>query len=132
MPGATAVVMGDKITGLCATHQIPSPAAGAPIPSPAPMPFSSSLTTSLATKVFAGGKALAVVGSNGLNTPPHVGLHATDPFMTPTLQKGQVAGGSSKVYVQGKPAAYTGCTTTVCFGMPGMVSGTAMKVSIAP
>jgi uncharacterized Zn-binding protein involved in type VI secretion len=130
-PPVPAVVMNDRITGICATHQVPSP-VGAPMPSPAPMPFGAPLTTGLATKVMAQGKPMAVVGSSGVNTPPHVGLHATDPFMTPTLQKGQISNGSSKVFIENKPAAYTGCQTMVCFGMPGMVTGTASKVGVSP
>ncbi len=126
-----AVVAGDRITGMCATHQIPSP-VGAPMPSPAPMPFGAPLTTGLATKVLVGGKPMAVLGSSGLNMPPHVGLHATDPFMAPPMQKGQITGGSSKVLVEGKPAAYTGCPTITCFAIPGQLNGTGTKVMVAP
>ena len=37
-----------------------------------------------------GGKAVAVMGSSGLNTPPHVGLHPSDPSMVPATQEGKV------------------------------------------
>ena len=83
--GQPACVMGDKVTGTCAVHQIPNPATGAPQPGP-PMPFAAPLVQSLSTTVLIGGKPAAVVGSSGVNTPPHVGLHPADPFMVPTAQ----------------------------------------------
>ena len=88
--GTPAAVMGDRITGTCAVHQIPNPASGVPQPSP-PLPFSAPLLTGLSTSVVIGGKPAAVVGSSGYNTPPHVGLHVSDPFVVPTLQEGRVA-----------------------------------------
>ena len=126
--GQPAVVMGDRITGMCALHQIPSP-VGAPMPGP-PMPFSAPLTLGLATKVLIGGKPAAVVGSSGYNTPPHVGLHASDPFMVPTMQEGRVMAGSSTVLFEGKPAAYTGCTVTQCASVPSQVAGTGATVLV--
>src|SRR5207302_1515860 len=83
--GAPAIVMGDKVTGQCPNHMIPNPATGAPQPSP-PMPFSSPLLQGLVSSVLIGGKAAAVMGSSGYNTPPHVGLHPSDPFMVPTTE----------------------------------------------
>jgi uncharacterized Zn-binding protein involved in type VI secretion len=112
--GSPAIVMGDKITGVCAIHQIPNPASGAPQPSPAPLPFSAPLLQGLSTKVLIGGKAAAVLGSSGYNTPPHVGLHATDPFMTPTLQVGRVISGSSTVLIESKPAATLSSSALCC------------------
>src|SRR4029079_4401338 len=97
---AQPLVMGDKIQGQCAIHQIPNPASGAPQPSPAPLPFSAPLLTGLAPTVTIGGKAVAVLGSSGYNTPPHVGLHPADPFMVPTTQIGQVIVGSTTVLLR--------------------------------
>jgi uncharacterized Zn-binding protein involved in type VI secretion len=113
---------------MCAIHQIPSP-VGAPMLGP-PMPFSAPLTTGLATKVLIGGKPAAVMGSSGYNAPPHVGLHASDPFMVPTMQEGRVMAGSSTVLFEGKPAAYTGCTVTQCASVPANVVGSAATVLI--
>ena len=76
--GAPAVVMGDRITGLCPNHLIPGP-LGAPVPSP-PLPFSAPLLLGLVSTVLIGGKPAAVMNSSGLNTPPHVGLHPADPL----------------------------------------------------
>jgi uncharacterized Zn-binding protein involved in type VI secretion len=123
-----AVVAGDQITGQCATHQIPSP-TGAPVPGP-PMPFSAPLTNGLAATVLIEGKPAAVAGANGFNTPPHVGLHGTDPFMAPPAQMATVTGGSSRVTFEGRPAAYTGCPTSICFQLPGQVMGSASSVLV--
>ena len=130
MSGRPAVVAGDRIVGLCAVHQIPSP-TGAPMPSP-PLPFSAPLTTGVATTVTAGGKPLAVQGSAGVNTPPHVGLHASDPFLVPTQQEGRVLVGSTRVTAQGKPVAYTGCQVSQCAQVPAQVVGSAAQVLVGP
>jgi uncharacterized Zn-binding protein involved in type VI secretion len=127
--GTPAAVMGDKITGTCAIHQIPNPASGVPQPSP-PLPFSAPLLTGLSTSVLIGGKPAAVAGSSGFNTPPHVGLHASDPFVVPTLQEGRVVVGSATVLFDGKPAAKTGSTVLICAGIPGQLVGTASTVLV--
>jgi uncharacterized Zn-binding protein involved in type VI secretion len=127
--GTAAAMMGDRITATCIGHQIPNPASGAPQPAP-PMPFSAPLTQGLDTTVLIGNTFAAVVGSSGLNTPPHVGLHASDPFMSPTNQQGTVTAGSDTVYFDGKPAAKPGSSCTVCFGAPGQLAGTADTVLI--
>ena len=127
--GTPAVVMNDQILGTCAIHQIPSP-TGAPMPAP-PLPFSAPLTLGLATTVMIAGLPAAVQGSTGYNTPPHVGLHASDPYMAPPTQIGQVMVGSSTVLIEGKPAAYTGCQVAMCATLPGQVIGSATTVMVA-
>jgi uncharacterized Zn-binding protein involved in type VI secretion len=127
--GQPAVVMGDRINGTCSVHQMPNPSSGAPQPAP-PMPFSAPLLQGLSTKVQIGGKAAAIVGSNGYNTPPHVGLHASDPCMAPTSQSGRVMAGSTSVLIEGKPAARSGDACTMCAGLPGQLVGTASTVLI--
>lgn len=127
--GSPAVVANDRIMGTCPLHQIPNPAAlGAPTPGP-PMPFSAPLMKSLATTVTIHGKPAAVVGSSGYNTPPHVGLHASDPFMVPTMQEGRITSGSATVLVEGKPAATTASSCTLC-ASPGSITPTVMDVLI--
>lgn len=121
--------MGDKVVGTCAVHLIPNPATGAPQPGP-PLPFSAPLLQALEPTVLIAGKPAAVVGSTGYNTPPHVGLHPTDPFMLPTTQVGTVVAGSATVLVGGKPAARTGSACTMCAGLPGQLVGTAASVLI--
>jgi uncharacterized Zn-binding protein involved in type VI secretion len=127
--GQPAAVTGDKVSAICATHQIPNPASGVPQPAP-PMPFSAPLTQNLAPTVQIGNKPVAVAGSSGLNLPPHVGLHASDPFMAPPTQRATVTGGSASVFFEGKPAARTGSPCTVCAGAPGQLAGTAATVLI--
>lgn len=112
--GTPAIVMNDRITGTCAIHQIPNPASGAPQPSPAPLPFSAPLLQGLETTVLIGGKAAAVMGSSGTNTPPHVGLHVSDPYAVPTMQAGRIVKGSAKVLFGGKPAASQSSSATCC------------------
>jgi uncharacterized Zn-binding protein involved in type VI secretion len=126
--GTPAAVMGDRISAVCAIHLIPSP-VGAPSPSP-PLPFSAPLLQGLATKVLIAGKPVAVQGSSGFNTPPHIGLHPGDPFMAPPQQRGTVMVGSTTVLVEGKPAARTGSACSVCAGLPGQLTGTAVTVLI--
>ena len=126
--GAPAIVMGDKITGQCPTHLMPNPATGAPQPAP-PMPFSAPLTMGVVNTVLIGGKAAAVAGSSGVNTPPHVGLHPSDPFLAPPAQVGQVASGSATVLVGGQPAATAQSTCTCCAG-PGSLVPTVTTVQI--
>ena len=110
--GAPAIVLADRVQGICAIHQIPS-GVGNPMPGP-PMPFLAPLTMGLCTTVLIGGQPAAVLGASGYNTPPHVGLHPSDPFMTPTLQVGRVTSGSPTVLFGGQPAASATATATCC------------------
>ena len=128
---AQPLVMGDKIQGQCAIHQVPNPASGAPQPSPAPMPFSAPLLIGLEPTVTIGGKPVAVIGSQGMNTPPHVGLHATDPFMLPATQQGTVLTGSPTVMVGGKPIATTSSQVAMCGQVPGQPISTVADVTVA-
>ncbi len=127
--GAPAAVAGDRISGSCATHVVPGP-SGSPIPSPAPLPFSASLASELATTVTIEGKAAAVQGSSGMNSPPHIGLHPSDPYLLSSAQQGQVLAGSGTVFFDGKPAAYAGCQVAVCASLPGQLAGSATTVQI--
>jgi uncharacterized Zn-binding protein involved in type VI secretion len=128
--GTPAVVSSDRITGGCIKHVVPGP-SGSPVPSPGPLPFSAPLSTGLATTVFIGGKPAAVQGSSGTNDPAHTGLHPSDPFFIAGTQVGRVAAGSSTVFFDGRPAAFTGCEVTVCSGDPAQVAGSAATVLVA-
>ncbi len=127
--GTPAAVMGDRISALCAIHLIPNPTSGVPQPGP-PMPFSAPLLQNVAPSVLISGKPAATVGSSGLNTPPHVGLHPSDPFMLPVAQQGTVVAGSTSVLFEGRSAASTGSAATICAGAPGTLTGTAATVLI--
>jgi uncharacterized Zn-binding protein involved in type VI secretion len=126
--GAPAIVMGDKITGQCPNHLMPNPASGAPQPSP-PLPFSAPLLQGVVATVLIGGKAAAVMGSSGMNTPPHVGLHPSDPFLAPPQQMGRVTSGSATVMIGGQPAA-TAQSMCTCCAIPGTLVPTVTTVLI--
>lgn len=123
-----AAVMNDRVMGTCPLHQIPNPASGAPQPGP-PMPFSAPLLQGLESSVTIGGKPVAVVGASGNNTPPHVGLHVSDPFMVPTMQVGRVVSGSATVMAGGKPLATAQSSATLCTS-PGQLAATATTVLV--
>jgi uncharacterized Zn-binding protein involved in type VI secretion len=129
--GTSAVVRGDRITGGCTKHVVPGP-SGSPVPSPGPLPFAAPLSTGLASTVFIGGKPAAVQGSSGTNAPAHTGLHPSDPFLTAPTQRGRVVAGSSTVFFDGRPAAFTGCAVVTCTGDPGQIAGSAATVLVAP
>ncbi|OHV25740.1 hypothetical protein BBK14_21650 [Parafrankia soli] len=129
--GSPAAVAGDQITGVCAIHQVPGP-TGTPIPSPAPLPFAAPLTTGLAATVLVGGQPVAVTSSSGLNTPPHVGLHVSDPFMLLIAQQGQVVAGSTTVLAEGRGVAYSGCQVTQCAQIPAVLTGSGVTVLVGP
>jgi uncharacterized Zn-binding protein involved in type VI secretion len=126
--GAPAIVMGDKISGQCPNHMMPNPATGAPQPSP-PLPFSAPLLQGVVSTVLIAGKAAAVAGSSGMCTPPHVGLHPSDPFLAPPAQMGQVVSGSTTVLIGGQPAA-TAQSQCTCCAVPGSLVPTVMSVLI--
>jgi uncharacterized Zn-binding protein involved in type VI secretion len=129
--GAPPIVMGDTIMGPCppGIHQIHGPPAGNPIPAPAPMPFVAPVTMGCVSTVLIGGKPAAVLGASGVNTPPHIGLHASDPFLTPLMQKGEILSGSPTVLIGGQPAA---TATSMCKGcvMPATLVPTVATVLI--
>lgn len=125
---APAIVQGDKITGQCPNHQIPNPSSGAPQPAP-PMPFSAPLTIGLVMNVLIEGKPAAVENSQGLNTPPHVGLHPSDTYMAPPQQMGKITKGSATVFIGGKPAA-NAQSQCQCCSVPGSLVPTVTTVMI--
>jgi uncharacterized Zn-binding protein involved in type VI secretion len=126
--GAPAIVLGDRVTGLCPNHLVIGP-LGAPMPSPAPLPFTAPVTMGTVQTVLVGGKPAAVMGSSGLNVPPHVGLHASDPFLAPPLQRGQVVAGSPTVLIGGQPAATAQSQCTCCL-VPGSLVPSVATVLI--
>jgi uncharacterized Zn-binding protein involved in type VI secretion len=126
--GAPAIVQGDRIAGQCGNHLIPNPSSGAPQPAP-PMPFSAPLTQGLVSSVLIAGKPAAVLQSSGMNTPAHVGLHPSDPFLAPAQQVGRITSGSATVLIGGRAAA-TGQSTCTCCALPGSLVPTVTSVTI--
>ncbi len=108
--GAAAIVAGDKITGTCNNHLIPSASGTQPA---GPLPFTATLTSGLVSSVLIGGRAAAVFASSGYNVPPHPGI-VDAPFTTPTNQLGSITTGSSTVFIGGQPAATTQSQGQMC------------------
>lgn len=124
--GAPAIVMGDRITGICPSHMIPA-AAGAPAPA-GPLPFSAPITMGTVATVMIGGKPAAVLGSQGLNAPPHPGI-VDPPFAAPPMQMGRIIAGSPTVLIGGQPAASATSTCTCCVA-PGTLVPSVTTVLI--
>jgi uncharacterized Zn-binding protein involved in type VI secretion len=126
--GSPAAVLGDQIKATCATHSIPNP-TGAPQPA-GPLPFSAPITIGAVETVLINDKPAAVVGSSGLNTPPHTGLHPTDPCAEPETQIGRVVAGSETVLIGGRKAATGSSQCTVCNEAPGTLAASGATVLI--
>lgn len=122
---APAAVMGDQITGVC-THPLGAPPA---TPTPGPLPFSAPLLQGLEPTVMVGGKPVAVMGSSGYCTPPHVGIYPGDPFLVPLMQVGRVVVASPTVFAGGKPMASMQSTVTMCL-TPGSLIATGATVMV--
>lgn len=114
--GAPAIVRNNRITGTCPMHQVPAPSGTAPA---GPLPFSAPITSGLVDSVLIGGQPAAVLGSSGQNSPPHLGLHASDPFAVAKVQVGRITSGSASVLIGGKPAATATAQATCCGPTPG-------------
>ncbi|HEY4023586.1 MAG TPA: PAAR domain-containing protein [Pseudonocardiaceae bacterium] len=125
-PGAVA---GDQVSGTCPLHLIPNPASGAPQPAP-PLPFTGPVTIGVCQSVLISGSPAVVVGASGVNTPPHAGLHPSDPFFAPPTQQTVVTNGSASVLFGGTPAARTGSSATCCGQPVGTLTGSASSVLI--
>jgi uncharacterized Zn-binding protein involved in type VI secretion len=112
MPGQPAAKQGDTVVGVD-THiyMIPA-AAGAPVPTPLPSPFNGILQLNLSTDVLIMGMPAATVGSQAVNTPPH--LPQGGPFQKPPTNQGEIITGSATVFINGKPAARAGDTARTC------------------
>jgi uncharacterized Zn-binding protein involved in type VI secretion len=127
--GSPAIILGDQITAQCPIHMIPNPATGAPQPSP-PLPFAAQITLGTVSTVLIGGQPAAVIGASGYNTPPHVGLHPSDPYMVPMTQIAQITSGSGTVQIGGQPAATQSSLCTVCGSLPGTLTASCTTVLI--
>jgi uncharacterized Zn-binding protein involved in type VI secretion len=112
MPGPPAAKQGDTVVGVD-THIFMIPAAaGAPVPTPLPSPFNGILQLNLSTNVLIMGMPAATVGSQAVNTPPH--LPQGGPFQKPPTNQGEIIMGSTTVTINGKPAARAGDTARTC------------------
>jgi uncharacterized Zn-binding protein involved in type VI secretion len=119
--GAPAALLGDQITGACPIHQLIGP-LGVPLPTPG-LPFMAPVLTGCSTKTLINSKPVVLVGATGMNTPPHVGLHASDPYLAPPMQIGTVIASPALTLIEGLPVATTGASCTMCAGAPGALVG---------
>jgi uncharacterized Zn-binding protein involved in type VI secretion len=87
------------------------------------------MTQGIIATVLAGSTPVAVTGATGQATPPHAGLHPSDPFFAPVAQIGTVVAGSPTVTAGGQPLAYTGASATCCV-VPGTLAGSSATVLI--
>ena len=123
--GSPAIVIGDKINGICPNHMIPSASGTQPA---GPQNFSAPLSQGLVATVLIGGKQAAVAGASGFNTPPHPGI-VDGAFASPSGQVGRIVTGSPTVLIGGKPAA-TAVSQATCCVVPGKAVPTVTNVLI--
>jgi uncharacterized Zn-binding protein involved in type VI secretion len=121
--GANAALVGDKIVAFCPIHQLIGP-LGAPLPTPL-LPFSAAIATGCSKKTTINGKPIVLVGATGLNQPPHVGLHASDPNAVPLTQIGSVTASPALTLVEGLAVVVSGATCAVCAEAPGAIVGSS-------
>lgn len=101
----------DRVIGTD-THIVMIPSPGGPVPTPLPHPFTGSISGGCSTDVFIDGQAAAVVGSTATNQPKHVPQGG--PFQVPPTDSGTVLQGSTKVFINGKPAARVNDPVQTC------------------
>ena len=118
--GAPAIVEGNRITGTCPSHLIPSASGTAPA---GPRPFSAPIKQGTVSSVLIGGKAAAVIGSSGTNdAPTHDGI-VDGPFAAPNARIGRITSGSPTVLIGNKMAATVSSTATCCVAPGTLVPG---------
>jgi uncharacterized Zn-binding protein involved in type VI secretion len=115
--GAPAIVEGNRITGTCPNHLVPSGSGTAPA---GPLAFSAPIRDGVVTSVLIGGHAAAVMGASGTNTPAHPGI-VDSPYAAASAQVGRITSGSSTVLIGGRAAATLASSATCCVapGTPG-------------
>lgn len=108
--GAPAIVQGDKVTGVCMDHLMPSGSGTQPA---GPQQFSASINAGVVPSVLIYGKPAAVENASGTNRSQHAGL-VDAPFASPTSQIGTIMTGSTTVFIDGQPAATATSQATCC------------------
>jgi hypothetical protein len=118
--GGPAIVQGNRITGTCPNHLVPSGSGTAPAAPPVNN-FSAPVTLGIVPTVLIGGKPAAVATSYGLNNPPHPGI-VDGAFASPTSQIGRIVTGSPTVFVGRNALATTSSQAHCCLpSTPGKV-----------
>ncbi|MEO5941503.1 MAG: PAAR domain-containing protein [Candidatus Limnocylindrales bacterium] len=118
--GTPAIVKGNRITGICPSHLVPSASGTAPA---GPRPFSAPIDQGTVSSVLIGGQPAAVIGSSGANdAQTHNGI-VDGPFAAPNGRIGRITSGSATVLIQNKMAATVSSTATCCVAPGKLVPG---------
>jgi len=75
-------------------------------------PFNGVISGGLSQNVNISGRAAATAGSTAINTPPHTPERGT--FQRPPSNRGRIVGGSTTVFINGKPVARVGDAAMTC------------------
>ncbi|GAK58619.1 PAAR motif protein [Candidatus Vecturithrix granuli] len=124
--GQPAAKQGDQVIATD-THIIMIPSPGGPVPTPLPHPFTGQIDGGLSRDVNIEGKPAAVQGSTATNMPSHIPQGGS--FQKPPSNKATIQLGSSKVLINGKPAARNGDKAMTCNDPTDLPVGTIVAVS---
>ncbi|MFM7200668.1 MAG: PAAR domain-containing protein [Myxococcota bacterium] len=122
-PGAK---QGDQVMGTD-IHIIMIPSPSGAVPTPIPHPFTGIISGGLSSDVKIQGMAAATLNSTADNTPPHIPQGG--PFQKPPTNKATIIQGSTKVMINGKPAARNGDPANTCNDPADAPVGTVIAVS---
>lgn len=75
-------------------------------------PFNGVISGGLSQNVRIAGRPAATTGSTAINTPPHTPERGT--FQRPPSNRGRIVGGSTTVFINGRPAARVGDAAMTC------------------
>ena len=120
--GKPAAKKGDMVVAVD-IHFVMVPAPpGPPVPTPLPHPFNGMLDGNLSSNVKIMGMEAATVGSTATNQPSHIPTPPGTSFLSPPTNKATIMMGSSRVFINGKPAARMGDVTQTCAEPPNMTA----------
>lgn len=122
-PGAK---QGDQVMGTD-IHIIMMPSPSGAVPTPLPHPFTGIISGGLSSDVKIQGMPAATLNSTADNTPPHIPQGG--PFQKPPTNKATIIQGSTKVMINGKPAARNGDPANTCNDPADAPVGTVIAVS---
>ncbi len=126
--GMSAAKQGDQVVATdIHIVMVPAP-SGPPVPTPLPHPFVGVIDDGLSTDVHITGRPAATVGTTATNSPAHVPTPPGISFQKPPANKATIRIGSSKVMINGKPAARNGDVATTCNDPGDLPAGTVVAV----
>jgi uncharacterized Zn-binding protein involved in type VI secretion len=122
-----AAKQGDVVQAMD-THIVMVPSPGGPVPTPTPgHPFSGMINGGVSANITIMGKPAATVGSTAMNQPPHLPIGGPS-FQVPPTNQATITGGSSTVFINGKPAARNGDQAQTCDDINPMPHGQVIAV----